>query len=130
MVTTKKATAASTEAAAKRAVVKPAATKSAAQKLPAAAPLPAKDAVSKRKTAAKVAAADTVTTAPAKRVVTKKKTASPKPVISEEQRKHYVEVAAFYIAERRGFAAADPQDDWIAAEAEIDRLIASGNFAA
>jgi hypothetical protein len=40
-----------------------------------------------------------------------------------------VQVAAFYIAERRGFASTNPADDWIEAEAEIDRLIASGNFA-
>ena len=49
--------------------------------------------------------------------------------ISPEQRLHYVEVAAFYIAERRGFVTGDPDDDWSAAEAEVDRLIASGHFA-
>jgi hypothetical protein len=49
--------------------------------------------------------------------------------MSAAQRNNYVEVAAFYIAERRGFAAANPADDWAAAEAEIDRLIASGQFA-
>ncbi len=49
--------------------------------------------------------------------------------ISAGQRAHYVEVAAFYIAERRGFAAGNPNDDWLAAEAEVDRLIATGHFA-
>ena len=49
--------------------------------------------------------------------------------MSAAQRNNYVEVAAFYIAERRGFASANPADDWAAAEAEIDRLIASGHFA-
>lgn len=51
-----------------------------------------------------------------------------KPSLSPEQRKHYVEVAAFYIAERRGFAPGNPAEDWIAAELEVDRLIASGQF--
>jgi hypothetical protein len=48
--------------------------------------------------------------------------------LSLEQRNHYVQVAAFYIAERRGFAAGDPVADWSAAEQEVDRLIASGQF--
>lgn len=46
--------------------------------------------------------------------------------VSAEQRRNYVEVAAFYIAERRGFAAGDPLQDWVQAETEIDRLIAEG----
>ncbi len=50
-------------------------------------------------------------------------------VLSAQQRIHYVEVAAFYIAERRGFAPGNPDEDWKAAEAEVDRLIASGYFA-
>jgi cell division septation protein DedD len=48
--------------------------------------------------------------------------------LSLEQRNHYVQVAAFYMAERRGFAAGDPAADWAAAEEEVDRLIASGHF--
>jgi len=48
--------------------------------------------------------------------------------MSIEQRNHYVSVAAFYIAERRGFTLGNPQEDWLQAEAEIDRLIASGHF--
>lgn len=43
-----------------------------------------------------------------------------------EQRRNYIEVAAYHIAERRGFAPGNPLDDWIQAEAEIDRLIAAG----
>lgn len=57
-----------------------------------------------------------------------KPSTAPKPVLTSEQRNHYVSVAAFYIAERRGFTLGNPQDDWLAAEAEIDRLIASGHF--
>ena len=50
--------------------------------------------------------------------------------LSTEQRNNYVQVAAFYIAERRAFAPGNPADDWAAAEAEVDRLIASGQFGA
>ena len=46
--------------------------------------------------------------------------------VAAEQRRNYVEVAAYHIAERRGFAPGDPLADWIQAEAEIDRLIAAG----
>ncbi|MDD2926719.1 DUF2934 domain-containing protein [Rhodoferax sp.] len=58
-----------------------------------------------------------------------KASTAPTPVLSTEQRNHYVSVAAFYIAERRGFTLGNPVDDWLAAEAEVDRLIASGHFA-
>jgi hypothetical protein len=51
-----------------------------------------------------------------------------KPTISAQQRQHYVEVAAFYIAERRGFAPGNPAEDWLAAEEEIARLIATGQM--
>jgi hypothetical protein len=54
--------------------------------------------------------------------------AAAKPALSADQRNNYVEVAAFYIAERRGFTLGNPADDWSAAEAEVDRLIASGHF--
>lgn len=54
--------------------------------------------------------------------------AAAKPLLSAEQRNNYVEVAAFYIAERRGFAPGNPADDWCAAELEVDRLLASGQF--
>ncbi|MCF8177452.1 MAG: DUF2934 domain-containing protein [Sulfuritalea sp.] len=47
-------------------------------------------------------------------------------VVPVDQRKHYVEVAAYHIAERRGFAPGNPLDDWVQAEAEIDRLLAAG----
>lgn len=50
--------------------------------------------------------------------------ARPKPVaVSSEQRRDYVAVAAYYIAARRGFAAGDPMQDWVQAEAEVDRLL-------
>lgn len=48
------------------------------------------------------------------------------PSISPEQRRNYVEIAAYYIAERRGFAPGDTVQDWMEAEAEIERLIQAG----
>jgi hypothetical protein len=65
---------------------------------------------------------------PATKPATARKAAAVAKRLDPAQRANYVEVAAFYIAERRGFAAANPMDDWLAAEAEIDRLIASGHF--
>ena len=49
-----------------------------------------------------------------------------KPAVSVEQRRGYVEVAAYFMAERHGFAVGREQDFWIAAEAAIDRMIAEG----
>lgn len=46
--------------------------------------------------------------------------------VTAEQRRYYVEVAAYYIAERHGFSAGRELADWTAAEAEIDRLLAAG----
>lgn len=48
--------------------------------------------------------------------------------IPAEQRRNYVEMAAYYIAERRGFAPGNPLEDWVQAEAEIDRLLAEGRL--
>jgi len=57
-----------------------------------------------------------------------KPSSAPAPVLTSEQRHHYVSIAAFYIAERRGFTLGNPADDWLQAEAEVNRLIASGHF--
>ena len=48
--------------------------------------------------------------------------------VTPEQRSNYVEIAAYYIAERRSFTPGDPLADWAEAEAEIDRLLATGRF--
>ena len=99
--------AAPTKAPAKKAT-KPAAAKSAK---PAEAKAPAKAAVAvKTKASAKQPAA------------------SRKPAIPAEQRRNYVEVAAYYIAERHGFTPGRELADWSAAEAEIDRLLATGKL--
>lgn len=49
-------------------------------------------------------------------------------VVPAEQRRNYIEMAAYYIAERRGFAPGNPLEDWVQAEAEIDRLLAEGRL--
>lgn len=48
--------------------------------------------------------------------------------VMPEQRHHYIKVAAYYIAERRGFEAGCHDDDWAQAELEIDRLLAEGKL--
>jgi len=53
----------------------------------------------------------------------------PSTPVSPEQRRCYVEVAAYYIAERHGFTPGRELEDWAAAEAEIDRLIKEGVLA-
>ena len=41
------------------------------------------------------------------------------------ERREMISVAAYYRAERRGFAPGGADQDWLAAEAEIDRLLAA-----
>lgn len=48
--------------------------------------------------------------------------------LSEEQRQHCIEVAAYYIAESKGFVCGCDLENWQAAEAEIDRLLAEGKL--
>jgi len=48
--------------------------------------------------------------------------------ISDEHRRRYIELAAFYIAERRGFSGGNTLEDWLQAEAEIDRLLRQGKI--
>lgn len=49
--------------------------------------------------------------------------------ISREERHHLIEVAAYYLAERRGFGEGSYHDDWLQAESQIDQMIAEGKFA-
>lgn len=111
-------------AAAKKAATPKAATKKAVA--PVVAPVAVSEVVAK-----KAPAATKPTTKKVSASATKlKPSTAPAPVLTAEQRTHYVSVAAFYIAERRGFTLGNPADDWLAAEAEVDRLIASGHFTA
>jgi hypothetical protein len=48
--------------------------------------------------------------------------------VDAERRRNYIEVAAYYIAERRGFVGGNEIDDWAEAEAEIDRLLTEGRL--
>jgi hypothetical protein len=41
-----------------------------------------------------------------------------------------VELAAYFMAERHGFTPGREREDWIAAEAEIDRMLEAGLLAA
>jgi hypothetical protein len=43
--------------------------------------------------------------------------------LSPEERREMVAVAAYYLAERRGFPGSGALDDWIAAERQIERMI-------
>lgn len=45
--------------------------------------------------------------------------------LSPETRDALIREAAYYRAERRGFAEGDPGADWVAAEAEIDQMLAA-----
>lgn len=60
--------------------------------------------------------------APAAKRTAAKKTAPP---ISPEHRYHMIATAAYYLAERRGFAGGYEMQDWISAEAEIDAQLKS-----
>lgn len=90
---------------------------------PAKVPAKAAKLVAPKLPAGKVAPAKAKPAPKAKAPATGRKR---KPAASAEQRRNYVEIAAYYIAERRGFAPGDPLQDWIAAEAEIDRLLREG----
>lgn len=46
------------------------------------------------------------------------------PQTSPTQREHMIAEAAYFRAERRGFQGGDPLDDWLQAEAEVDRMTA------
>ena len=63
------------------------------------------------------------------------KPASPKdpekkyvPRISPEERERLIAEAAYFIAERRGFEAGRELDDWLQAEAEVNRRLGGSRF--
>ena len=43
--------------------------------------------------------------------------------VRPEERQRMIELAAYYRAERRGFSAGSAEQDWLEAEAEIDRAL-------
>lgn len=53
--------------------------------------------------------------------------ASNRITVSEDARRAMIAEAAYLRAERRGFAAGNEEEDWLAAEAEVDALLRVGN---
>ncbi|HVO91912.1 MAG TPA: DUF2934 domain-containing protein [Terriglobales bacterium] len=49
--------------------------------------------------------------------------APPRRTVTPEERWRMVAEAAYLRAEKRGFIGGNPTDDWLAAEAEIDKLL-------
>ncbi|MEW5755861.1 MAG: DUF2934 domain-containing protein, partial [Pseudomonadota bacterium] len=43
--------------------------------------------------------------------------------LSGDKRQHYIEVAAYHIAEKCGFKDGCDLENWLAAEAEVDQLL-------
>jgi hypothetical protein len=43
--------------------------------------------------------------------------------VSPEEREEMIAVAAYYLAEKRGFPGSDALDDWITAERQIEQMI-------
>ena len=112
---------------------KPAAS-AAVKEVPAvsATPVAVKAVAPKPVAAAKKVAAKAVPKAAAAKTVAKpaaKKKAKTNSVgIDPGQRAKHIEVAASYIAERRGFAPGNPEQDYLDAASEIDDLIVAGHF--
>ena len=89
--------------AAAKGAAKKTATPASEKKIEASAPTP-------RKTISKK------TTAPRRQVDTKS-------MVTPDERRGMIAEAAYLRAERRGFAGGDPNDDWLAAEWEIDQIL-------
>lgn len=105
---------------------KPAASAKAATKKPAA---PAKKAAAAPKTAKAapgIKAAPKAADAPRAKATPARRSKTVE--VDPELRRHYVEVAAYYIAERRGFLGGCEHEDWLAAEVEIDGLLQAGKL--
>lgn len=88
---------------------------------------PAKKAVSKAngKKPAATSARKTVTKAKAPTPAKAKQGPISSPTVSSEERWRMVAEAAYLRAEKRGFTGGNPTDDWLAAEAEVDKLLAA-----
>lgn len=58
---------------------------------------------------------------------TAKSSTTPARQVTAEERRHMIAEAAYFRAQSRGFAGADPNDDWLTAEREVDQaLLAAG----
>lgn len=88
-----------------------------------------KKAATSKKSVKKAATKTSVKKATTKKSVAKKAPAKKGATkVSGAQRDAMIAVAAYYIAEKRGFVAGDTTADWLQAEAQIDALIASGQL--
>jgi hypothetical protein len=54
-----------------------------------------------------------------------KRAAVEPPTVSSDRRRGMIAEAAYLRAERRGFAPGGEEEDWLAAEAEVDRLLSA-----
>ncbi len=66
------------------------------------------------------------TASPKKRALPKARPVevTPRAVVTEEMRRGMIAEAAYLRAERRGFSPGSEDEDWLAAEKEVDRLLA------
>lgn len=89
----------------------------------ASAPAAASAKPAAKKAPAKPAAAKTTAAKPVSSKVTANKPKAPKLKVTPEQRHFMIAEAAYYRAERRGFEGGYEWQDWMDAEAEIERMI-------
>jgi len=61
--------------------------------------------------------------APARNENKSPRTPSSKPQVTSQEREQMIATKAYLRAEQRGFASGHEQEDWLQAEAEVDRLI-------
>lgn len=123
MVTAAKKTPVSTKSATSSTAKKVVAATKVTPKAAAVAKTPVAKVAVKKVAAPKAAA---VEAKPEKAPVIKKAVAKKKEIAaSPEQRYHMISTAAYYLAERRGFAVGYEAQDWIAAEAEVDAKLKS-----
>lgn len=59
----------------------------------------------------------------AKKPLRRAKAKTSRPRVSEKQRIHMIEEAAYFKAEQRGFQDGDPVADWLMSEKEVDSLL-------
>lgn len=62
--------------------------------------------------------------APRKKAAAKRAVVT-RPVITDDMRRGMIAEAAYLRAERRGFAPGQEDEDWLAAEAEVDKLLSA-----
>lgn len=75
------------------------------------------------KTAAKTKTATAHSTKPNTKKISPRHKQTASLVITPQQRQQMIQEAAYYIAKSRGFIGGNPMDDWLAAEAEIDKQL-------